>query len=147
MRENPISGLAFREFPIMMGCLSFPVIPPGEVPHRRESMKSRFWSSIQRLVTVALLATCCSALVYAQSTTDGAIGGTVYDSTGAVVANAKVTVHNNGTNAEPTIVSDASGSYRVTGLQSGSYTVSISGSGLAPDKPGHVSGWSGRAAA
>src|ERR1051325_959468 len=138
MRENPISGLAFREFPIMMGCLSFPVIPPGEVPHRRESMKSRFWSSIQRLVTVALLATCCSALVYAQSTTDGAIGGTVYDSTGAVVANAKITVHNNGTNAEQTIVSDASGYYRVTGLQSGSYTVSISGSGLAPYKAEQV---------
>src|ERR1051326_1295507 len=126
MRENPISGLAFREFPIMMGYLSFPVIPPGEVPHRRESMKSRFWSSIQRLVTVALVATLCSALVYAQSTTDGAIGGTVYDSTGAVVANAKITVHNNGTNAEQTITSDASGYYRVTGLQPGSYTANIS---------------------
>src|ERR1041384_2748568 len=138
MRENPISGLAFREFPIMMGCLSFPVIPPGEVPHRRESMKSRFWSSIQRLVTVALLAMGCSALVYAQSTTDGAIGRTVYDSTGAVVANAKVTVHNNGTNAEQTVVSDASGYYRVTNLQSGSYKVSISGSGLAPYKAEQV---------
>jgi hypothetical protein len=81
---------------------------------------------------------CCSALVFAQSTTDGAIGGTVYDSTGAVVANAKVTVHNNGTNAEQTITSDASGYYRVTGLQSGSYTVSISSAGLAPYKAEQV---------
>jgi len=80
----------------------------------------------------------CSALIYAQSTTDGAIGGTVYDSTGAVVANAKITVHNNGTNAEQTITSDASGYYRVTGLQSGSYTVSISSGGLAPYKAEQV---------
>jgi len=101
-------------------------------------MKSRFWSSIQRLVTVALLATCCSALVYAQSTTDGAIGGTVYDSTGAVVANAKVTVHNNGTNAEQTITGDASGYYRVTNLQPGTYTVTINGGGLAPYKAEQV---------
>jgi len=101
-------------------------------------MKSRFWSSIERLMLVVLLVMCCSALVYAQSTTDGAIGGTVYDSTGAVVANAKITVHNNGTNAEQTITSDASGYYRVTGLVPGTYTVTISGGGLAPYKAPQV---------
>src|SRR5579859_3242534 len=101
-------------------------------------MKSRFWSSIERLMLVVLLVMCCSALVYAQSTTDGAIGGTVYDSTGAVVANAKITVHNNGTNAEQTITSDASGYYRVTGLVPGTYTVTISGGGLAPFKAPQV---------
>src|ERR1051326_2494268 len=101
-------------------------------------MKLRFWSSIQRLVAVALLIISFGAMVYAQSTTDGAIGGTVYDSTGAVVANAKITVHNNGTNAEQTITSDASGYYRVTGLQPGSYTVNISSGGLAPFKAAQV---------
>src|SRR5579859_3951268 len=101
-------------------------------------MKSRFWSSIETLVLIALLILSCSALIYAQSTTDGAIGGTVYDSTGAVVANAKVTVHNNGTNAQQSVTSDASGYYRVTGLQPGSYTVSIDGSGLATYKAQQV---------
>src|SRR5579859_2678498 len=101
-------------------------------------MKSRLWSSIERLALVALLVMCCSALVYAQSTTDGAIGGTVYDSTGAVVANAKITVHNNGTNAEQTITSDSSGYYRVVGLTPGSYTVTISGGGLSPYKAQQV---------
>ena len=80
---------------------------------------SRFWSSIQRLVTVALFAMICGALLYAQSTTDGAIGGTVYDTNGAVVANATITVHNNGTNAEQKVTADASGYYRVTKLASG----------------------------
>jgi hypothetical protein len=97
-------------------------------------MKSRFWSSIQRLVTVALLVAACSALLYAQSTTDGAIGGTIYDSTGAVVANAKISAHNHETNAEQSVTSDASGYYRITNLRSGNYTVTIAGGGLASYK-------------
>ncbi len=101
-------------------------------------MKSSFWSPIQRLVAVALLVMSFGVLLVAQSTTDGAIGGTIYDSSGAVVPNAKVTVHNNGTNAEQSVASDASGYYRVTGLQSGTYTVTISGGGLAPYKAQQV---------
>jgi hypothetical protein len=97
-------------------------------------MMSRFWSSLPRLVAVALLVMSCGALLYAQSTTDGAIGGTVFDSTGAVVPNAKVTVHNNETNAEQSVTSDASGYYRVTNLRSGNYTVTVAGGGLAPYK-------------
>jgi Carboxypeptidase regulatory-like domain/TonB dependent receptor len=61
----------------------------------------------------------------AQSTTEGAIGGTVYDSTGAVVAGAQVVIHNNGTNAEQTATADESGYFRVSSLQPGTYTVSI----------------------
>ncbi|HEY6350840.1 MAG TPA: TonB-dependent receptor [Candidatus Angelobacter sp.] len=74
------------------------------------------------------------ALCFAQSTTDGAIGGTVFDKTGAAVGNAKIVVHNNGTNAEQTVDADSSGYYRVGGLQPGSYTVTISGGGLATYK-------------
>jgi hypothetical protein len=101
-------------------------------------MKSSFWSSIQRLVTVALLVISFSALLVSQSTTDGAVGGTIYDSSGAVVPNAKITVHNNGTNAEQTVTSDASGYYRVTGLKPGAYTVTISGGSMAPYKAEEV---------
>jgi hypothetical protein len=95
-------------------------------------MTLRFWSSIQRLAALVFLIASCGALLYAQSTTDGAIGGTVYDTNGAVVTNAKVVVRNNGTNAEQTVAADASGYYRVTKLQSGSYTVSVSEQGFAP---------------
>jgi hypothetical protein len=101
-------------------------------------MMSRFWSSIQRLVTVALFAATCGALLYAQSTTDGAIGGTVYDTNGAVVANATVTVHNNGTNAEQKVTADASGYYRVAKLPSGSYTVSVNEKGFSTYKAEQV---------
>jgi hypothetical protein len=101
-------------------------------------MKSRFWSSIPRLVTVALLVAACGALLYAQSTTDGAIGGTVYDTNGAVVANAKVVVHNKGTNAEKSITTNDSGYYRVANLPSGTYTVTVSQQGFAPFKAEQV---------
>ena len=99
---------------------------------------SRFWSSIQRLLTVALFAVTCGALLYAQSTTDGAIGGTVYDTNGAVVANAKIVVRNNGTNAETTITTDGSGFFRVNKLQPGTYTVTVSQQGFAPFKSEQV---------
>ena len=91
-----------------------------------------------RPLMVALLLAISGTLLLAQSTTDGAIGGTVYDVRGAVVANATVTVHNNGTNAEKTITTDGSGYYRVTNLPSGTYTVTINQQGFAPYKASQV---------
>src|SRR6476661_3523420 len=120
------------------GCPRFTGSRHAEAFTGERAMKSRFWSSIQRLVTVALFAATCGALLYAQSTTDGAIGGTVYDTNGAVVANAKITVRNNGTNAESTITTDGSGFFRVNKLQPGAYTVSVSQQGFAPYKAEQV---------
>jgi hypothetical protein len=67
----------------------------------------------------------------AQSTTDGAIGGPVVDSSGAAVVSAKVSVKSNGTNVEQTTTTDETGYYRVAKLQPGSYTVSVEVSGFA----------------
>src|SRR5262249_8580831 len=100
----------------------------------RKPMLPGFVSSMQRTLMGVLCVFLLGALLAAQSTTDGAIGGTVYDSSGAVVPNAKIVAHNNGTNAEQTATSDSSGYYRITGLQPGSYTVTVSGGGLAPFK-------------
>ena len=48
----------------------------------------------------------------AQNVNEGAIGGTVYDQSGAVVPGATVVVHNNGTNLDQTVTTDASGFYK-----------------------------------
>src|SRR5258708_22351549 len=94
---------------------------------------------MRRALLAALIVCLFGMMAFAQSTTEGAVGGTVYDSTGAVVGGAKIVVHNNGTNAEQTTTADSSGYYRVTGLQPGSYTVTISGgSGIAAVKGGQV---------
>lgn len=89
---------------------------------------------MRKVVAFCMFCFVASALCFAQSTTDGAIGGTIFDKSGAVVGNAKIVVHNNGTNAEQTVNADASGYYRVSGLQPGDYTVTITGGGLAPYK-------------
>jgi Carboxypeptidase regulatory-like domain/TonB dependent receptor/TonB-dependent Receptor Plug Domain len=100
-------------------------------------MMSSFVRSLRPLMA-ALLVVICGTLLVAQSTTDGAIGGTVYDTNGAVVPGAKITVHNNGTNAEQNAVTDDSGFYRVTKLQPGSYTVTVNQQGFAPYKAEQV---------
>jgi hypothetical protein len=97
-------------------------------------MMANFGNLMRRTLILALSVFVGSALLAAQSTTDGAIGGTVADSTGAVVAKAQVVIHNNGTNAEHTVTADDSGYYRVVSLQPGSYTVSVNHQGFAPYK-------------
>src|SRR5260370_273103 len=100
------------------------------------------FNQVSSYSTRVLLAFACALLIigaaFAQSTTDGAIGGTVVDNTGAVVARAKVVTHNEGTNAEKTAETDSSGYYRVIQLQPGNYTVSINQSGFAPFKASQV---------
>ncbi len=66
----------------------------------------------------------------AQSAVDGAIGGTVQDPSGAVVSGASVVVRNSGTNAEQTLTSDGSGSFRAIRLQPGLYTVRVTAAGF-----------------
>src|SRR5437867_3933285 len=56
--------------------------------------------------------------------------GTVTDATGAVVTGATVTVKNEGTSFERTMVTDESGDYRIAGLEVGSYQVSVTAQGF-----------------
>jgi hypothetical protein len=92
---------------------------------------------VQAFCFFAMLFAMCLSMA-AQSTTDGAIGGTVYDANGAVVPNATVVVHNNGTNAEQRIMTDASGYYRARQLQPATYTVTINSTGFAQYKAENV---------
>ncbi len=92
---------------------------------------------LQKMMRRALVVLVC-AIVCAmsgvhglgQSAVDGAIGGTVEDKTGGVVSGAKVVIHANGTNAEQTFTSDASGFFRAIHLQPGVYTVTVTASGF-----------------
>jgi Carboxypeptidase regulatory-like domain/TonB dependent receptor len=62
---------------------------------------------------------------HAQSSTQGAIAGTVEDLTDAAVAKAAVTIHNDGTNAEQHLIADDSGYFKAPLLEPGTYTVTI----------------------
>jgi hypothetical protein len=72
-----------------------------------------------------------SPVLKAQSTTDGAISGTVTDPSGAGVAGAGVTVTNSATSAEQTTMTDDNGYFRVAKLQPSAYVVKIEASGFA----------------
>src|SRR6266700_3702812 len=102
-------------------------------------MKPHVLNATQRIWMAVLFVLTFAVLLSAQSTTDGAIGGTIYDTTGAVVGGATVLVHSTGTNAEKTVAADGAGNYRVTSLQPGTYTVTIKGgSGFASYKAEQV---------
>ncbi|MGC2163072.1 MAG: carboxypeptidase regulatory-like domain-containing protein [Silvibacterium sp.] len=61
----------------------------------------------------------------------GSITGTVRDTTGAVIPNARVLVYNNVRGIHRATVSNSSGDYLVQGLSEGTYTVEVTAPGFA----------------
>ena len=70
--------------------------------------------------------------LFAQSTTEGAIGGVVTDQTKGVIPGATVTAKNLANNTTGTTTTDASGHFTVIRLNPGTYSVEVSLSGFAP---------------
>jgi Carboxypeptidase regulatory-like domain/TonB-dependent Receptor Plug Domain len=78
-----------------------------------------------------LVAACLMARpLLSQSSTQGAIGGTVFDATGAAVPNATVTINNDGTNAQVRLTADESGYFKAPLLEPGTYTVTVAREGF-----------------
>ena len=68
----------------------------------------------------------------------GNILGTVTDSSGAVVPNAKVTAREVNTNEERTFTTDSSGDYRFNALPQGTYHITVGAPGFATTQVDHV---------
>src|SRR5690242_4973626 len=78
------------------------------------------------LLSLTLL---CTVSAFAQFT--GNIQGVVTDPSGAAIAQAKLTLVNNGTQVTASTTSDASGNYRFVSLAPGSYKITVEASGFA----------------
>src|ERR1041385_1235794 len=78
-------------------------------------------------LTLLLLTNICP-VAFAQST--ATLQGTVTDPSGAIVANAKVTVHNQATGIERTTQTDSSGNYQVAALPVGTYRIEVRAQGF-----------------
>ena len=92
-----------------------------------------FRTAVKKMTNAVLcLAVLCMAgsTMLAQSTTQGAIGGTVEDATGAVIAKATVTIHNDATTVEQTLTADESGFFKAPLLEPGNYTVTVASPGF-----------------
>lgn len=83
----------------------------------------------------------------AQSTTDGAIGGVVTDSSAAVVPGATVTARNLGTSSTAQATTDGNGRYLIGHLQPGTYSLEVSAKGFAGYKATRITVELGRATA
>ena len=66
----------------------------------------------------------------AQTAGEGAITGTVSDSTGAIIPGAKVTATNNATNISETRTTSSAGVYVIAPLQPGNYSVQVTAKGF-----------------
>jgi hypothetical protein len=82
------------------------------------------------LCRFAFLAVALCSLVLAQIPTGG-ISGRVVDPTGAVIGQAKVSVKDPGTDVTRTVETSADGSFRVDGLEAGTYDLGVSAKGFA----------------
>jgi outer membrane receptor protein involved in Fe transport len=88
-------------------------------------------NNLMRYAWIAVL--CCAACLsgHAQSTTQGAIAGTVTDDSDAVISNVKVLIHNDATNVDVQLTTDESGLFRAPLLPPGTYTVTFSLAGFS----------------
>jgi hypothetical protein len=102
-------------------------------------MKQLKWSRLACAIGAAcVLVVGGAAPLFAQSTTDGAIGGLVTDQSGASVPGATVTARNLATNAAAEAVTDGTGRYLVIRLQPGVYSVEVNLTGFTPYKRDNV---------
>ncbi len=90
--------------------------------------RSLIRSAVVAAMVLALL-TAGSSGLQAQSVV-GRISGTVTDPTGSVIPGAQLTITNEATNAERTLITDNNGFYIATALPVGVYTISIEMSGF-----------------
>ena len=88
---------------------------------------------------LAMLAMLGLTQLWAQTTTTGELSGTVTDPTGAVVTDATVTLQSATTGATSTQKSNATGYYKFSFLQPGSYKISVAATGFqSVEKPAVV---------
>jgi hypothetical protein len=90
-------------------------------------MNARFLQGLFQFVCIAI--PLLHSTAFAQMTT-GSILGTVHDSTGAVVAGAKVTVTDTGKGTSKTDATDAQGGYNIPFLLPGSYDLTVTAQGF-----------------
>jgi hypothetical protein len=93
-------------------------------------MQKIILKAVVRFLLIATLCAGAGSFGHGQSAVDGAIGGTVQDSSGLAIPKATVTIRNNATNAKQTVVTDDSGFFRAIHLQPSTYTVTVTAAGF-----------------
>jgi hypothetical protein len=90
------------------------------------------------LFLLFLVGVSCALPAWAQSTSTGAVAGSVTDQSGAVVAGATVTLTDSSTNAARTATSNGTGRYFYVDVNPGIYNVTVSKPGFETTKTQHL---------
>jgi hypothetical protein len=90
----------------------------------------RFGKYCRLAAILATLVLLLSNAISAQSVVTGAVGGTVTDTTGAVIVDAKLSLKSNATGETFATASSAGGSYQFTLLKPGTYTLTVAKEGF-----------------
>src|SRR3981081_3890522 len=102
-------------------------------------MRSNLLPSCMRRVVFPLIVFAMTAqLTFGQTSTTGAVRGTVTDSQGAVIAGATVTVTSKATSQIRTGKTDSSGQYTVGLLPPEIYTITVEAPGFKVQQPAPV---------
>ena len=94
--------------------------------------------SLSRFVLFVLMAWGSVHFLFAQGTDLGTIRGTVKDPSGAVIANAQVTITDLDTNIARHTNANGAGDFEVFGLKSGSYKISVTATGMNTEELNNV---------
>ena len=97
-------------------------------------------TSLRNSLAVFFFLACLCEMSFAQGGATGAIGGVVQDASGAVIANAQISISNEATGeVVRQVTSDASGLFTATLLPVGNYTVEVEAAGFPATKfPGVI---------
>src|ERR1700685_3649283 len=96
-----------------------------------------FNSAVKKLWEVLACSLLLASISFGQQLT-GTLTGTTFDSTGAAVPNAKVTMKNESSGDTRSTVSNDSGYFSITAVQPGSYTVIVNAPGFKAWQEGHI---------
>jgi hypothetical protein len=107
------------------------LVPPSQESHRQRVPAGFSWQAF----ALAFTFVCCFLLApgTASGQASAGITGTITDTTGAVVANARVTITNQGTSAADHTTTSSVGTYSFKGLNPGKYTVTVDATGFKTD--------------
>jgi|GEM_PF-212990 hypothetical protein len=94
-------------------------------------------SAVKTLLEVLACSLLLASISFGQQLT-GTLSGTTFDSTGAAVPNAKVTMKNESSGDTRSTVSNDSGYFSITAVQPGSYTVIVNAPGFKAWQEGHI---------
>src|SRR6201988_2607939 len=111
---------------------------PGEATMTLNEALHGFGLRSLRSIFLFVLGCCLLTPGTAHAQAQAAINGTVRDTSGAIIPDASVVLHNNGTNLDRPADTNSGSAYVLTDIQPGNYELRVSKDGYTTPVPSHL---------